>query len=168
MKWYPRIKITITNVWVLFYVGLSLSIFSIHITLTQSLITWCLVFQFSSNFTPMFQQVLHQLTFRVKALNDKLCHFNLCLTKHNFISITFYRITYLSHRLHHSPFLTESSLFKIMFANLWSMGIYKTMKYCIGYTPVPGTHVILVVLYFCSLLYYEWNLWHSLYIITTI
>jgi len=35
-----------TNVWVLFYVGPPHSIFSIHTTLDQSIITWCLIFQF--------------------------------------------------------------------------------------------------------------------------
>jgi len=35
-----------TNVCVLFYVGPPHYIFSIHTTLDQSLITWCLIFQF--------------------------------------------------------------------------------------------------------------------------
>jgi len=34
-----------TNVCVLFYVGLSHFIFSIHTTLNQSIIIWCLIFQ---------------------------------------------------------------------------------------------------------------------------
>jgi len=52
-------NLNITNVCVLFYMGASFSIFSIHITLIQSLIIYCLVFNlpiFSSNFTSMLTQ----------------------------------------------------------------------------------------------------------------